>query len=255
MKLKNIIALAALTLPLSAAAQTITFDTEDYASLGVYDTWEESPFRTGKLSGNVAVIDNHLNQVDEQLGTAPNPSSKILAVQRSRFGSNTFGALVKLNETFELTPTTKYLHLMVNRPYAGRVMVVGLGKRRDRAGQSPMTEQFWAMTMSNIPANRWQDIVLPIKGNGGIDINSLVIIPDCESPHAYTADEMCYIDNIEINDNSQVRFSYEFYPTYFDKNANHTRNDRWTNSVAITAASAGEQTVTPPTNPSVRTAI
>ena len=32
-------------------------------------------------------------------------------------------------------------------------------------------------------------------------------------------------------------------------NANHTRNDRWTNSVAITAASAGEQTVTPPTNP------
>ena len=210
MKLKNIIALAALTLPLSAAAQTITFDTEDYASLGVYDTWEESPFRTGKLSGNVAVIDNHLNQVDEQLGTAPNPSSKILAVQRSRFGSNTFGALVKLNETFELTPTTKYLHLMVNRPYAGRVMVVGLGKRRDRAGQSPMTEQFWAMTMSNIPANRWQDIVLPIKGNGGIDINSLVIIPDCESPHAYTADEMCYIDNIEINDNSQVRFSYEF---------------------------------------------
>ena len=249
MKLKNIIALAALTLPLSAAAQTITFDTEDYASLGVYDTWEESPFRTGKLTGNVAVIDNHLNQVDEQLGTAPNPSSKILAVQRSRFGSNTFGALVKLNETFELTPTTKYLHLMVNRPYAGRVMVVGLGKRRDRAGQSPMTEQFWAMTMSNIPANRWQDIVLPIKGNGGIDINSLVIIPDCESPHAYTADEMCYIDNIEINDDSQVRFSYEFYPTYFDKNANHTRNDRWTNSVAITAASAGTQTVTPPTNP------
>ena len=249
MKLKNIIALAALAFPFTAVAQTITFDTEDYAALDVYDTWEESPFRTGKLTGNVAVIDNHLNAVDEQLGEAPNPSSKILAVQRSRFGSNTFGALVKLNETFELTPTARYIHLMVYRPYEGRVMVVGLGKRTDRAGQSPMTEQFWAMTMSKVPANRWQDIVLPIKGNGGIDINSLVIVPDCESPHAYTADEMCYIDNIEINDDSQVRFSYEYYPTYFDKNSNHTRNDRWTTSVTINAASAGNQTVTPPTNP------
>ena len=104
MKLKHIMALAAL-LPLPALAQTITFDTEDYASLGVYDTWEASPFRTGALQGNYAVIDNHLNQVEEIFGEAPNPSAKILAVQRSRFGSNTFGVRVNLKETFELTPT------------------------------------------------------------------------------------------------------------------------------------------------------
>ena len=38
---------------LTAKAQTtITFDTEDYKAIGVYDKWEESPFRTGELEGN-----------------------------------------------------------------------------------------------------------------------------------------------------------------------------------------------------------
>ena len=248
MKLKHIMALAAL-LPLPALAQTITFDTEDYASLGVYDTWEASPFRTGALQGNYAVIDNHLNQVEEILGTAPNPSAKILAVQRSRFGSNTFGVRVNLKEPFELTPTTKYIHLLINRPYAGRVMVVGLGKRRDRAGQSPDTEQFWAMTTSNVPANRWQEVVLAIKGNGGIDIGSLVIVPDCESPHAYTADEVCYIDQIEINTNPSASISYEPYPVNFDKGQAATRNDRWLNSFSLKADSETPVSFTLPTSP------
>ena len=53
MKLKNIFALAALVLPMFASAQTeVTFDTQDYKSIGVYDTWEASPFRTGVLNGN-----------------------------------------------------------------------------------------------------------------------------------------------------------------------------------------------------------
>ena len=86
--MKNIFALAALALPMFASAQTeVTFETQDYKSVGVYDTWEASPFRTGALNGNYAVIDNHLTYVDDQLGVAPNPSSKILAIQRSRFGS------------------------------------------------------------------------------------------------------------------------------------------------------------------------
>ncbi|MBR6648485.1 MAG: hypothetical protein IKL29_03805, partial [Bacteroidaceae bacterium] len=75
MKYRKFIALAALALPMVAFAQTeITFETQDYKSLGVYDTWEASPFRTNKLSGNYGVIDNHLQYVDEQLGVAPNPS-------------------------------------------------------------------------------------------------------------------------------------------------------------------------------------
>lgn len=76
-KLKKYIGLCGLALlPIAVQAQTITFETEDYAALGVYDTWEASPFRTGELSGNVAVVDNHLKTADG------NNSDKILGMQR-----------------------------------------------------------------------------------------------------------------------------------------------------------------------------
>lgn len=211
--MRNYILLATLGLSLAASAQTISFESNDYKQLGVYDTWEASSFRTGVLEGNYAVVDNHLTAVDGMLGEAPNPSQKILAVQRSRFGSNTFGVRIDLNETFELTPQVKYLHVMVNRPYGGRVMVVGLGKRTDRPAQSPETEQFWAMSTTDVVADRWVDVVLPIKGNGGIDIYSLVVVPDCESPHDYTSDAICYIDNIVVNDNPSPTVSYRPVPS------------------------------------------
>lgn len=250
MKLKYISILVAMLLPMVLTAQiSVTFEGQDYNSLGVYDTWEESPYRKGTLSGNYAVIDNHLTYEDEMLGEAPNPSSKILAVQRSRFGSNTFGVRVNLNETFELTKETKYLHVMVHRPYGGRVMVVGLGKRRDRNGQTPDVEQFWAMSTTNIGADKWQDVVLPIKGNGGIDIYSLVIVPDCESPHNYTEDAICYIDNIEVNDEPTSKFVYGYYPISFDKGQLYTRTDRRVNSVGFTSPTEGSQSVSTPSTP------
>lgn len=248
MKTKNIFLPAALALSVVAQAQTVTFEDADYKALGVYDTWEESPFRTGELTGNYAVIDNHLAYEDDMLGIVPNASGKILAVQRSRFGSNTFGVRIDLNETFELTPTTKYLHVMVHRPYGGRVMVVGLGKRRDRAGQSPETEQFWAMSTMNIGADKWQDVVLPISGNGGIDIYSLVVVPDCESPHAYAEDAVCYIDNIEVNDNPASAFVYGYYPLAFDKGQAYTRSDRHVNGVSLVSPSDGTQSITVPSS-------
>ena len=249
MKFKKIFSFAAMLLPAVVTAQTtVTFEEQDYKALGVYDTWEASPFRTGKLSGNYAVIDNHLTYVDEQIGEAPNASNKILAVQRSRFGSNTFGVRVDLNETFELTPETKYIHVMVYRPYGGRVMVVGLGKRRERNGQTPDVEQFWAMSTSNIGADKWQDVVLPIKGNGGIDIYSLVVVPDCESPHNYTEDAVCYIDNIEVNDNPTSKFIYGYYPVSFDKDKLATRTDRRLNGIRLTSGD-GAQVVNVSSNP------
>ncbi|MBP3614311.1 MAG: hypothetical protein J6J37_06005 [Bacteroidaceae bacterium] len=249
MKIRNIFSLATMLLPIAMTAQTnITFEEQDYKALGVYDTWEESPFRTGKLNGNYAVIDNHLTYVDEQLEAAPNDSKKILAIQRSRYGSNTFGVRIDLNETFELTPTTKYIHVMVHRPYGGRVMVVGLGKRTERQGQSPETEQFWAMSTTNVGADKWQDVVLPIKGNGGIDIYSLVVVPDCESPHNYSEDAICYIDNIEVNDNPQSKFVYGYYPVSFDKGQLYTRSDRHVNGVGIVSGD-GTQNFTAPSKP------
>lgn len=247
MKYSKLFALAALALPMVAFAQTeVTFETQDYKSLGVYDTWEASPFRTGALSGNYAVIDNHLQYVDDQLGEAPNASSKILAVQRSRFGSNTFGVRVDLNTTFELTTTTKYLHVKVYRPYGGRVMVVGLGKRTERMDQSPQTEQFWAMSTTDIGADKWQDVVLPIKGNGGIDIYSLVVVPDCESPHNYTEDAICYIDDIKVNNDPSSELIYGYYQTAMGEEQEYTRSDRRLNSVKMQANGSAIQTISSP---------
>ena len=250
MRIKNIFALAALAFPMFASAQTeITFETQDYKSIGVYDTWEASPFRTGVLKGNYAVIDNHLTGGDDQLGVAPNASSKILAIQRSRFGSNTFGVRVDLNETFELTPTTKYLHVKVYRPYEGRVMVVGLGKRTERKDQSPEAEQFWAMSTRNIGAGKWQDVVLPIKGNGGIDIYSLVVVPDCESPHNYTEDAICYVDDIKVNDDPASELVYGYYQTSMGSEQLYTRSDRFLSSVKLQVNGESVQVVNSPTSP------
>lgn len=244
--MRHPILLAAISLSIATHAQTITFDTNDYKQLGIYDTWEASPFRTGALKGNYGVIDNHLLKVEEMLGKAPNSSQKILAIQRSRFGSNTFGVRIDLNKPFELTPTTQYLHVMVNRPYNGRIMVVGLGKRTDRPAQSPETEQFWAMSTTDIAADRWVDVVLPIKGNGGINIHSLVVVPDCESPHNYTTDQLCYIDNIEINDIPTPKFIYDYYVTNFDKRQRHTRTDRRIKGITLISPTDGEQSAAIP---------
>ena len=151
---KYILLLAVFAMSLSVSAQTISFETADYKRLGIYDTWEASPFRTGQLAGNYAVVDNHLNAVDNVLGYAPNPSAKMLAVQRSRFGSNTFGVRIDLNETFELTPTTKYLHVMVNRPYSGRVMVVGLGNVPTALHNHPRPSSFGpCRSLMSLPIN------------------------------------------------------------------------------------------------------
>ena len=103
MNIKKYISLAGLLFPLGLAAQTeaqkVICDFESdkgYTKVGVYDTWENSPFRTGKLTGNVKVCNNPMTEVDSILGFAPNDSKHVLGVQRSRYGSNTFGALVAL---------------------------------------------------------------------------------------------------------------------------------------------------------------
>ena len=60
----------------------------------------------------------------------------MLAFQRSRLASNIFGARIDLKKPIALGPSGKVVHVLINRPMEGRVMLVGLGKRRDRAGQS-----------------------------------------------------------------------------------------------------------------------
>lgn len=173
------------------AQNRIDFEDNDFDTICIYDRWEDSPFRTGELKGNCAVVDNHLK--DES-----NPSGKILAVQRSRYGSNTFGVRIDLNEPYMLSTVAKDMTFQINRPYDGRVMVIGLGRRVDRPWQSAQTEQFTLISKTDVPADSWQRVTIPAKGAPGVLIYSLVIIPDCESPHNYTEDKACYIDNISF---------------------------------------------------------
>ena len=250
---KNILFSAALMfLSLTASAQTtITFDSEDYKSISVYDKWEESPFRTGVLSGNAAVTANPDVAVDEVMGVAPNPTGNVLALQRSRFGSNTFGVRIDLKEPIRMTKQLQYIHVMTylkDKPADSRFMVIGLGKRVEDSWnwQTGEEEQFWATTNTNLaPKAGWQDVVVSFKGfsyskeenaNSGIDIYSLVLVPDVRSPHADTADWVAYFDEIVIDNNPDKRFSTDKYALTYDKDAATTRSDRSLNSVSLVSS-------------------
>ena len=250
---KNILFSAALMFfSLASSAQTtITFDSEDYKSITVYDKWEKSPFRTGALSGNAGVTENPDVEVDEVIGAAPNSTGKVLALQRSRFGSNTFGVRINLKEPIRMTKQLQYIHIMTHlkeKPADSRLMVIGLGKRVEDSWnwQTGEEEQFWAVTNVDVaPKDGWQDVVVSFKGfsyskeenaNSGIDIYSLVIVPDVRSPHADKADWVAYFDEIVIDNNPDKRFSTDKYALTYDKDATMTRNDRSLNSVSLVSS-------------------
>ena len=250
---KNILFSAALMfLSFASSAQTtITFDSQDYKSISVYDKWEESPFRTGVLSGNAAVTANPDVAVDEVMGVAPNPSDNVLALQRSRFGSNTFGVRIDLKEPIRMTKQLQYIHIMTylkDKPADSRFMVIGLGKRVEDSWswQTGEEEQFWAVTNTNLaPKAGWQDVVVSFKGfsyskeenaNSGIDIYSLVLVPDVRSPHSDNADWVAYFDEIVIDNNPDKRFSTDKYALTYDKDATTTRSDRSLNSVGLVSS-------------------
>ena len=251
MKKSILFSAALMFLSLASSAQTtITFDSEDYKSITVYDKWEESPFRTGLLIGNAAVTENPDVKVDEVLGVAPNPTGKVVALQRSRFGSNAFGVRIDLKEPIRMTKQLQYIHVMAylkDKPADSRMMVIGLGKRVEESWnwQTGEEEQFWAVTNVNVaPKEGWQDVVVSFKGfsyskdenaNSGIDIYSLVIVPDVRSPHADNADWVAYFDEIVIDNNPDKRFSTDKYALTYDKDATRTRKDRSLNSVGLTS--------------------
>lgn len=232
------LACIALALPLAASAQTslCNFETTDYDSIGVYDSWARSPFMTGELPGNVAVVPNPFP------GEADN-SSRVLGFQRSRFGSHLYGALIKLKTPFALTTTTRYVHVLLNIPTTGRVMLIGLGKRDERALESDRVEQFWEFSLTKTTANEWCDAVFAIKGNNGITVSSLVVVPDCESPHALAADFAAYFDDIVINNSPASRYIKGDYILNIEATATHTRSDRLLNSITLTGSNGVAQTI------------
>ena len=245
---KNILATCGLLFCTSLLhAQTteevrIDFENQNYKSLGVYDTWHMSPFRSqnkqaAALEGNVQVVSNIDKNYDEILKATPNASDNVLGFQRSRFGSNTFGARIDLKQPFALTKETKYVHVMIHKPKAGRTMLIGLGKRTDRAGQSVDTEQFWELSTREVEPNKWVDAVFPVKGAGGIEIHSLVVVVDCEDTNGLKDDFLAYIDNIVVNNEAFTTTNREDYPMNYNKDAKCSRTDRGLKGISL-----GDQT-------------
>lgn len=245
---KNILATCGLLFCTSLLhAQTteevrIDFENQNYKALGVYDTWKKSPFRsqngqTAALEGNVQVVSNIDKNYDEILKATPNASDNVLGFQRSRFGSNTFGARIDLKQPFALTKETKYVHVMIHKPKAGRTMLIGLGKRTDRAGQSVDTEQFWELSTREVEPNKWVDAVFPVKGAGGIEIHSLVVVVDCEDTNGLKDDFLAYIDNIVVNNEAFTTTNREDYPMNYNKDAKCSRTDRGLKGISL-----GDQT-------------
>lgn len=244
MKIKQYIALAALTMPLAASAQSvIDFETSTTqgASVSVFDTWESSPFRTGKLKGNIKVIDNPFKVVDEITGNG-NQSDKVLAFQRSRFGSSTFGARVELAKPLALTPKTQYVHVKIYTPKAEKIMLFALGKRADRADQSKDVVQVETNCISSIKANKWCDAVFAISSAPGVNIHSFLIIPDLQSTHNLAQDFAVYVDDIEVNNTSMPSIQYGVYPTSYDKTTKKVQDRRYTSGVNF-KSSDGQQSL------------
>ena len=201
------------------AQQAVAADSLAWRSIGVYDSWEHSPFRTGQLKGNVQV------------------GQGFIAFQRSRYGSNTYGLRIDLSHTFELTPQPKYIHVRLLKPKAGRTMLIGLGKRRERAAQSDRTEQFWVYSTHTVEPGQWTDAVFPVKGAGGIDIYSLVVVPDCESTHDLASDFMTYVGTMTINGSPVSATLASNYPLGFSPEGATLEASEAIESVAIAGRS------------------
>ena len=206
---------------LFACRQTVDADPADslaWRTIGVYDSWEHSPFMTGQLKGNTQVAQG------------------FIAFQRSRYGSNTFGLRIDLSRTFELTPQPKYIHVRLLKPKAGRTMLIGLGKRRERAAQSNRAEQFWVYSTHTVEPGQWTDAVFPVKGAGGIDIYSLVVVPDCESTHDLASDFMTYVGTMTINDSPVSATLASNYPLGFSPEGTTVEASEAIESVGIAGA-------------------
>ena len=236
--------IVALLLPLAACAQagSVTFEpgADDYTSVGVWDAWEESPFMTGLLPGWCEVIDNPY-AVDADGALTANASAKVAVFQRSPYGSNQYGAAIHLSESarFFMNTTTQYVHVLVHRPVNGRLMLMGLGHKTSEAwkGQRSDVLQFAELSTNKGTPDQWSDIVFPIIGRKDVEINTLVVAVDCESPHALQEPFLAYVDDIVVNTSPTPRVALlGDYPICFESDATNPRSDRQLKSTNVTTA-------------------
>lgn len=125
---KILSALLLSTMAISGFSQDIiNFEEQNHKAVSVYDYWENSPFRTGKLEGQFEIVNNPVKEE----GT--NNSDKVLSFTRSRYGSHLYGARIDLKEPIQLSSTASYFHVLIKTPNKGNVALIGLGKRDDWA--------------------------------------------------------------------------------------------------------------------------
>ncbi len=189
--------LVAMTFSMAACAQVITFEETALPQVGVWDGWQQSPFSTGRLQGNCQVVANPYR--DDS-----NPSGHVLGCQRSLWGSNMYGARVTLppEMRFELTPEERYVHVRIHKPVAGRSLLVVLGRHTEEswAHQGEDVVQSTRLALNEATPGQWTDVVFPVKGAGGVQAHSLVVIFDCESPHRLAEPFVAYMDDICLGD-------------------------------------------------------
>lgn len=201
-------ALFAFTAVASAQSLECSFENNDCDGVSTYDTWAESPFMTGKLAGQAMLVDNPY--VDEMNSTA-----RVLAFHRSRHGSHLYGARVMLDAPVAFTAQPRYLHVMIRKPADGDAALVILGKRSDRAEQSPNTVQLVTRSINTLKGGEWSDAVFEVRGNALAEMHSLVIAPDTERNPASHDSYTAYIDNLLLNDDPQPRNVSEPYRLSF----------------------------------------
>lgn len=226
---KNLMGAAALLWALGGYAETTLcqFEEADYNAISTYDYWDKSPFNTGDLTGQITVVDNPYSD-------DINGSGKVLAFQRSRYGSHLYGARIDLTTPIALSPTPQYIHVLMYKPVSGRVALVGLGKRDDWANQPATTVQFVTPATKKLDANKWVDAVFSVYGNDAAELHSLVIVPDVDSHLATETDYVAYFDEIVINDDSQQRFTFDPYPLNFEATQEKTRpTERNLDSISV----------------------
>lgn len=234
--------LSASMITVAGMAQTINFEEDNHKAISTYDYWVDSPFRTGKLAGQVEIIDNPSPE------EGVNETAKVLAFNRSRYGSHLYGARIDLKTPIQLSSTQSYIHVLVKTPQRGSLALVGLGKRNDWPAQSAEVFQLVRVSTKEIPAGKWADAVFKISGNAAAQLHSLVIVPDTKSMLATDDDYVVYFDEIIHNDDAQPRFSTEVYPLSFDKDQTYTRTDRKLNSVTFTGNQGANLTVSASNN-------
>lgn len=155
------------------------------------DTWEASPFNTGRCSNTPEVI---VNPYADDM----NPSEKVLHYIRPYYAGDRNGIEIKLEQSFIITPTTQYIHVFIHKPVSSRILLQGIDKNNNVC-------QFNALSTSESRASAWSDAVFAVKGNN-YEIDRLVIYPDCETAvNRLNSDIDIYIDDIIISSSDEPR--------------------------------------------------